>query len=314
MYSSTNIFVDYHNIEENNYFFKYGILSLKYLETMKEDIAKLKREKKLSNYEFFQRAMQRRDLDKPANFPEAKYLIILARFRKLAIINFHYYGKKFEIMIPPDFHEDGITNEDVEKVVQKHIIKKTGYKIVETEKIHLKLAAVRSGLAKYGRNNISYVDGMGSFLTLSAYFTDYDFHDETIHEISMMDRCKKCTICLNKCHTKAIRKEDFVIDAGKCITIYNEHPGEFPKWLDKSYHNAIEGCLQCQLYCPVNSEVLKNTIRLEDITEDETKALLDGPEKPELINSLIKKLKMFTLEEASEGLPIIKRNLAVLIK
>ncbi|HUT81688.1 MAG TPA: 4Fe-4S double cluster binding domain-containing protein [Candidatus Bathyarchaeia archaeon] len=310
----SNNIIDCYNLAENNYFYKYRVLSVKYLETMKEDMAKLKRAKKLSDHENFQRSMQRRDLDIPSDFQEAKYLIILARSRKLAFINFHYNDKKYEITVPPDFHDDSAADEDVEKIVQKHIIKKPGYKLIETEKIHLKLAAVRSGLAKYGRNNICYVDGMGSFLTLSAYYTDYDFQDETIHELRMMDRCETCNICINNCPTKAISKEKFVIDAGKCITLYNENPGEFPDWLNKKYHNAIEGCLHCQSHCPANKEVITNTVRLEDITEDETKVLLDDLENPELLQSLIKKLKMFTLENASEELPIIRRNLEVLIK
>ncbi len=300
--------------EENNFFFKYGILSLEYLSTMQEDIDKLKRAKVLSENENFQRSMQRRKLEKPSDFQEAKYLIVLARARKLGQINFNYLGKKYEIMVPPDFHDDGFTTEDEQKAVQKYIIRKPGYKIVETEYIHLKLAAVRSGLAKYGRNNISYVEGMGSFLTLSAYFTDYDFHNESISEIKMMDRCETCNICMNKCPTKAIRKEHFVIDAGKCITEYNEHEGDFPDWLDKKFHNAIEGCLYCQYYCPENKEVKKEIVKLEDITEKETKALLDGHENPELLHSLIRKLKMFTIEDAEEELPKIKRNLEVLIK
>ncbi len=314
MYDNANNLTDSCKFEENNYFYKYGILSLQHLATLQEDIDKLKRAKKLSENENFQRSMQRRNFEKPSEFQEAKYLIILARSRKLGIINFHYNGKKYEIKVPPDFHDDGVTEEDVEKAIHKHIIKKSGYKIVETEKIHLKLAAVRSGLAKYGRNNICYVDGMGSFLTLSAYFTDYDFQNETISELKMMDRCEKCNICLNKCPTKAISKENFVIDAGKCITQYNEYKGEFPKWIDKKFHNAIEGCLHCQYHCPANKEVIKDIVRLEDITEEETKVLLDDLENPELLNSLIKKIKMFTLEDADEELPIIKRNLEVLIK
>ncbi|MFW9925051.1 MAG: 4Fe-4S double cluster binding domain-containing protein [Candidatus Thorarchaeota archaeon] len=299
---------------ENNYFYKYGILSLEHLTTLQEDIDKLKRANVLSDNENFQNSMRKRKFAKPPDFQEAKYLIILARSRKLGLINFHYMGKKYEIKVPPDFHDDGFSNEDERKAIFKYIIKEPGYKIVETDDIHLKLTAVRSGLAKYGRNNISYIDGMGSFLTLSAYFTDYDFKNNSISEITMMDRCQSCNICMNKCPTKAIRKDHFVIDAGKCITEFNEHKGEFPEWLDKKFHNAIEGCLYCQLYCPENIEAKKDIVELEDITEEETKALLDGSEKSELLHSLIKKLKMFDIEDAKEELPKIKRNLEVLIK
>ena len=42
----------------------------------------------------------------------------------------------------------------------------------------MKLAAVRSGLAQYGRNNICYVEGMGSFFSFHAYLTDRVFEED----------------------------------------------------------------------------------------------------------------------------------------
>ena len=53
---------------------------------------------------------------------------------------------------------------------------------------------------------------------------------------------------------------------------------------------------------------------LGDITEEETKMLLNGYYDEKLGESLSKKLKMFLPSDAERSLPVIKRNLELLIK
>ena len=65
-------------------------------------------------------------------------------------------------MIPPNYYDDGSTFKDLENLVFKKIIKVPGYKIQFASNLHLKLLAVRSGLGKYGRNNITYIPNMAS--------------------------------------------------------------------------------------------------------------------------------------------------------
>ena len=191
-------------------------------------------------------------------------------------MNFHLDNKRYEVLIPPNYCDDGTTFEDFEDIIFNEIIKESGYSIEYTNKLHTKLLAVRSGLGEYGRNNICYVDGMGSLLALSAYFTDFRFEADNWSEVEMMDICEECEICVSLCPTHSLSENDFVIDAGKCLTLYNEIKGEFPEWIDPQAHNTLMGCMRCQLSCPANQKPLRDYGRFEDITEEETGRILTG--------------------------------------
>ncbi len=119
------------------------------------------------------------------------------------------------------------------------------------------------------------------------------------------------------CPTHAIpssSEENFVINVGKCITLYNEIDGEFPQWIDPGAHNALEGCMRCQLTCPGNSKSIKLTQRFDDVTEEETKKILEGNPDENLLNALSDKIKMFSRTYASKMFPSFRRNLEVLLK
>ncbi|MEE9376817.1 MAG: 4Fe-4S double cluster binding domain-containing protein [Candidatus Lokiarchaeia archaeon] len=307
MYSSTNIDFEY----------KYRTISVEHLKELQEDIDKLRREGKLSDNEVYRSYIDTKKFEIPENLPNAKSIIILAIFSKLGLVNFHLDGKIHEIMIPPNYYDDGTTVEDFENLIIKDIIQEPGYKVELTRKLHIKLLAVRSGLGKYGRNNICYVDGWGSMINLFAFFTDFQFEEDNWTEIKMMDQCKNCTICINNCPTNAIpliSDENFVINAGKCISVYNEIQGIIPDWIPTDAHNALIGCMRCQKPCPSNKEVINLTEKLDDITENETKVLLERQRDEKLANSLSKKLKIFSPSNADKSLPVIKRNLAILVK
>ena len=205
---------------------------------------------------------------------------------------------------------------DFKNLILNDIIKEPGYKVEFTRKLHVKLLAVRSGLGKYGRNNICYVDGWGSMINLFAFFTDFQFEEDNWTEMKMMEQCESCSICINNCPTNAIPSlsdENFVINAGNCISVYNEIEGLIPDWIASNAHNALIGCMRCQKPCPSNREILNLTEKLEDITEGETKALLEGQPDEKIVISLAKKLKMFNPPDADKVLPVIKRNLELLI-
>ena len=133
-------------------------------------------------------------------------------------------------------------------------------------------------------------------------------------EAEMMESCTNCKVCLKQCPTGAISEGSFVIDVEKCIPLYNEVPGEIPDWIDPSSHTALMGCLRCQLPCPANSEVAAETQKLDSITEDETKMILDGIEDEDLYQSLSEKLRMFIPEHAYYYTPVIARNLRLLLR
>jgi len=288
-----------------------------HLGELQEDIDKLRRAGTLSDNEVYRSYIDSKKFEIPESLPNAKSIIILAIFSRLALVRFHIDGKNHEIMIPPNYYDDGTTFEDFENLIVKEIIKESGYKVEFTNKLHMKLLAVRSGLGKYGRNNICYVDKWGSMINLFVYFTDFQFEEDHWTELKMMDQCEKCSICIKSCPTNAIPSpsdENFVINAGKCISVYNEINGIIPNWIPSNAHNALMGCMKCQNICPSNRDVIKLTTQLEDITEDETKMILDGIINEKFTDSLSKKLKMFSPSDGVGALPVIKRNLGFLIK
>ncbi len=300
-----------------NIVYQYKIVSVDHLDELQEDIDKLRRAGKLSDHEVYRSYIDTKKFQVPETIPNAKFLIVIAVLTKLVLVNFHFDGKKHEFMIPPQYYDDGLELEDLENVVNKEIIIESGYKIERSTKLHLKLLAARSGLGKYGRNNICYVDEMGSLITLYAFFTDFQFDVDNWTEIQMMDYCKRCTTCMNNCPTHAIPtspEENFVINVGKCLTLYNEIDGEFPPWIDKGAHNALEGCMRCQLTWPGNSKSIKLTQRFDDVTEEETKMILEGSPDEYLLNALSDKIKMFSRSYANKKFPSFKRNLEVLLK
>lgn len=302
--------------KENMIEYKYKTISIKHLAELQEDVDKLRREGKLSNNVIYRSYIDTKKFEVPETLPDAKSIIILAILSKMALVNFHHDNKMYEVMIPPNYYDDG-TFTQFEKIILNEIIKKSGYKIEYTNKLHVKLLAVRSGLGKYGRNNICYVDNWGSMINLFAYFTNFQFKVDNWNDIKMIDQCEKCIICTKNCPTGAIptpSSENFVINAGRCISVYNEIEGIIPNWIPSDAHNALIGCMRCQKHCPSNREAIKITERLEDVTENETKALLEGQADEKILKSLSKKLKMFSPSNAKDVLPVLKRNLDFLIK
>jgi epoxyqueuosine reductase QueG len=125
-------------------------------------------------------------------------------------------------------------------IVQKEILKNAKTRVVDiTARVPLKLLAARSGLGLYGRNNLIFVDGMGSYNLLYAFLTDYQFPEDNWTNLSVLDRCHRCDHCDRICPTVCISRSNFGINIDKCITLYNENPGEFPNWILKSYHHAL---------------------------------------------------------------------------
>ena len=293
---------------------KYRVMNVKQLQTLQEKIDTLNREGKISQHETLQYYIGKFSYQIPENFPEAKSIIVLALERKLVLVNFQFNGKKHEVMVPPNYCQSGVSNDDISNLVLNEIIKEQGYRVEHTRSLHLKFLAVCSGLGNYGRNNICYVDELGSFVDLFALFTDYDFPEGNLEEAKMLNKCEKCSICIEKCPTQCISRENFIINVDRCIPLYNEIRGDFPEWIKSDYHNAMIGCMKCQMYCPANHKVMKNIQRYDDIPEEYAKAIIEGKEKDKLVNSIGHILKFVNLETAEYYLPVFKRNLEVLLK
>jgi epoxyqueuosine reductase len=180
----------------------------------------------------------------------------------------------------------------------------------------LKTLAACSGLARYGRNNVTYVDGLGSWLQLAACVSDAPSPDDAVWGAPQaLERCERCTACLRACPTAAIGGERFLLHTERCLTYHNESRAPFPDWLEPSVHHAAVGCLRCQQVCPENGLVDLVEGAPEEFDERETAAILGaeetGDEPGGLDAASREKLARCGLDYAPR---IIARNLRTLLE
>ena len=183
---------------------------------------------------------------------------------------------------------------------------------VSRMKLPLKLLAVRSGLGLYGRNNIRYVPGMGSFLQLVGVYSDLPCKKDSWREAQMMERCQQCNACHLKCPTGAIPSDRFLLRADRCIVFHNERAGNipFPTWMNPSWHNCVVGCMHCQKVCPENKDFVQWIEGKAEFSEEETALILEGVSLDQLPTTTVRKLERLDLIEYLDNLP---RNLGVLL-
>lgn len=238
-------------------------------------------------------------------------IIIIASQKPLIKVNFNFKAKTISLLHHTYVDIDKTT--DTQQCLND-FLKLKGYHVIDASSLPQKLLAVRSGLAKYGRNNITYVDGMGSLYELTTLYSDMPCIDNNWHEIRQMGFCKTCMACLNNCPTAAITKERYLIKAERCLTYLNEFvwPGvkDFPSWLDISAHNCIHGCIICQIHCPKNKEFLSNIVGPIEFNEEETLLLLEGKSIEGIPEDIVIKLKKLNL--ANDYFDLLPRNMKVL--
>ena len=193
----------------------------------------------------------------------------------------------------------------------KAFLEGCGYHAEKASNLPLKRLGVQSGLSEYGRNNITYINGMGSNFSLTAYFSDMPCEKDTWRHAVTADRCRNCSICINSCPTGAIRKDRFLIDNQKCLSAMNEMPGDFPEWLPLTVHHTCYDCLRCQEKCPMN---IGHTVKMDNcikFSEQETGMLLEGRPIEDFPEDARQKIFMLGLDEWYAAIP---RNIRALIQ
>ena len=267
----------------------------------------------LSRTKAFRDQIEQLGFKVPADFPTARSVVAVAAFSKSMYVNFTLNGTAFRVLVPPQYYSDDLNAANLKGIVQKDIIKNSTSRVVDiTKSIPLKLLAARSGLGRYGRNNLIFVDGMGSYNLLYAFVTDHEFPEDNWTALNVLDACHRCDHCDRICPTACISRWSFPINIDKCITLYNENHGDFPNWLLRSNHHALMGCIRCQDPCPENGGYAAISGTLEDVSEEETRKILKGAPDDELLKSLQRKLRQFPATESKERFPLLTRNFSVL--
>jgi epoxyqueuosine reductase len=239
----------------------------------------------------------------PEAFPEARSLVIIAAPSPALRVRFETEDGVLEAVVPPTY-ADG---KEVDARAAKAMAEAAPGLRTERAFLPLKTIATRSGLMRYGRNNIAYVEGMGSYFRLTAFFTELECSDFSWGEKMMLPACSKCIRCIEACPTGAIDARRFLVHAERCLTYLNELPAEneFPAPLPASAHNALIGCLRCQEACPYNS----GSLQLREgptFTREETSLLLREPTRADA--ALLSKLEAAGLDAS-----VLPRNLLALL-
>jgi epoxyqueuosine reductase len=285
------------------------IVSIEHLSELRNEIKNAYNEG-LFDDEFYRLRLTIFDFKTPQTLPDLKSLIVVAVPRPQAQATFTFAGKEKTLILPPTYVAYQRTTNRVAEILTD-VFKEKGYRIAGT-KLPLKLLAVRSGLAEYGMNNITYVSGMGSFLQLVAFYSDLPCIKDTWREKQMMKLCQKCQACRRAYPTAAISSDRFLLHAERCISYHNERKGDvpFPSWIDPSWHNCLYGCLHCQRVCPVDKPFLNWVGEKEEFTQEETELLLRGQFSNGLPSLTLEKLKRLDLAD-SDSLDNLPRNLSV---
>ena len=263
--------------------------------------------------------------------PEAprpvRSVVIAAVARPLTQANLTWRGEKRTVQIPPHYAGyKAIPRAMAAKVDE--LLRPHGFAALHCEP-PLKTLATWSGLARYGRNNIAYVPGLGSWLQLGACVSDAPPPDDAGWGApEVLQRCERCSACLRACPTEAIGGERFVLHTERCLTLHNESRDPLPDWLEPSVHHTAVGCLRCQQACPENAGVDLVQAAPEWFDERETAAILaaeqlvgaDAPEPagegaeaqwPGLAETTREKLARCGLDYSPK---VIARNIRVLLE
>jgi len=247
------------------------------------------------------------DFGPPKNLPNARSLIVVAAPQPQFQVTFFWNAESHSFIVPPNYL--CYSDRHAENILSQ-ILGRENY-VAGSNLLPKKLLAARSGLAKYGRNNLVYIPRMGSFHRLIIFYSDLPCPEHTWQEVQMMEECRECEACLISCPTGAISSDRFLLHADRCISFYNERAGDFPEWIKSSMHNALVGCLYCQRVCPLNKPFVQWIEKKAEFSEEETTLLIEGAPQDQLAPATIKKIEEL---DCLEYLNVLGRNLSALLR
>jgi epoxyqueuosine reductase len=115
-------------------------------------------------------------------------------------------------------------------------------------------AAVRAGVAWWGKSTMALDPRNGPWTLLGAVVTDADLPPTE----PMVRDCGTCDACIPACPTGAIVAPG-VLDAGRCIAHASQMAGVIPRQLRAAMGDRTYGCDECLEVCPPGGKRLRET-------------------------------------------------------
>ena len=245
----------------------------------------------------------------PSDLAPACSMMIVAVPTPPMRVFFRWQGERVPVIIPPTYVGYTSRTERVQAVLAAWLHLE-GLRLAKPD-LPLKTLAVRSGLAFYGRNNISFVPGMGSFFQLVGAFSDLPCEGDPWQEPAALHRCASCTACMKLCPAGAITADRFLLHAERCLTFHNEAPADFPGWIEPSWHHCLIGCMRCQTACPENKVFAGWFEDRAEFSENETALLIRQVPPAQLPMETASKIKAL---EINEDYFALCRNLSMILR
>jgi len=295
--------------------YKYRVLPVGRFAALQKEYDAARNNRQLGSNKMYLDQIAALNFKVPGDFSNAKSVVVVAAYSKNMYANFRLNGNSYRILIPFQYYVDDLNADKLAGIIQKNIIKTPGRRVMDVSaKMPLKLLAARSGLGRYARNGLVFVDGMGSYNVLYAFLTDHPFTEDHWTSMDILEECNHCHACERTCPTRCISRWSYSVNIDQCLTLYNENPGSFPNYILGSMHHALMGCMQCKAPCPANEGIAELSGNLEDVSEEETRKIMRGTPDDALLKSLQRKLRQFRAVATKDQFPIMKRNLSVLIR
>ena len=156
------------------------------------------------------------------------------------------------------------------------------YRVLVDDNDHVdRAAAVRAGIAFYGKNTMAITRRHGSWVVLGVLVTQVDVEPSPPLELD----CGQCRLCIDACPTGAL-DEPGTLDATKCLSYWSQAPASIPEEYRADMGDMVYGCDICQEVCPWNRGVEKRrrgespasdarpTVRLVDWLGDDASHLV----------------------------------------
>ena len=125
------------------------------------------------------------------------------------------------------------------------------YRVLVDHNDHVdRAAAVRAGVAFFGKNTMAITDRHGSWVVLGSLVTDVEIEPSPPLHLD----CGECRLCVDACPTGAL-DEPGTLDATRCLSYWTQAPSPIPEEYRHELGDTVYGCDICQEVCPWNHGV-----------------------------------------------------------